>query len=72
MGVISIRLNGQEENILKFLTKHLEKDKSAVIKETLLEKYEDLQDLKTIKKFDNIEKKGKASFIPADELLKSL
>lgn len=72
MGVISIRLNGQEENILKFLTKHLEKDKSAVIKETLLEKYEDLQDLKTIKKFENIEKKGKASFIPADELLKSL
>ena len=72
MGVISIRLNGQEENILKFLTKHLEKDKSAVIKETLLEKYEDLQDLKTIKKFENIEKKGKASFIPADQLLKSL
>ena len=72
MGVISIRLNGQEENILKFLTKHLEKDKSSVIKETLLEKYEDLQDLKTIKKFENIEKKGKASFKPADELLKSL
>ena len=72
MGVISIRLNGQEENILKFLTKHFEKDKSSVIKETLLEKYEDLQDLKTVKKFENIEKKGKASFIPADELLKSL
>ena len=52
MGVISIRLNGKEENILKFLTKHLEKDKSSVIKDTLLEKYEDLQDLKTIKKFE--------------------
>ena len=72
MGVISIRLNGQEENILKFLTKHFKKDKSSVIKETLLEKYEDLQDLKTIKKFENIEKKGKTSFIPANELLKSL
>ncbi len=72
MGVISIRLNGQEENILKFLTKHFEKDRSSVIKETLLEKYEDLQDLKTIKKFENIENKGKASFLPADELLKSL
>jgi predicted DNA-binding protein len=72
MGVISIRFNNQEENILNFLTEHLEKDKSSVIKDTLLEKYEDLQDLKVIKKFESIEKKGKASFIPADKLLKSL
>ncbi len=72
MGVISIRFNGKEENILKFLTEYFEKDKSSVIKETLQEKYEDLLDLQTIKKFENSEKRGKTSFIPANELLKSI
>jgi predicted DNA-binding protein len=72
MGVISLRLNGKEENILRFLTDYFEKDKSSVIKETLIEKYEDLQDLKTIRKFERSEKKGTTSFISAEELIKSL
>ena len=68
MGIISIRLNKSEENILNYLTNYFEKDKSSLIKDVLIEKYEDLQDLKTINKFEKDEKEHKTSFMSVEDI----
>jgi predicted transcriptional regulator len=70
MGVISIRLNKDEEKILKKLSEHFHEDKSALVKKSLLELYENVLDLDEIKKFETKEKKGKVSFFTADDILK--
>lgn len=70
MGVISIRLNADEEKILKKLSEHFHEDKSALVKKSLLDLYENVLDLDVIKKFETKEKKGKASFFSAEDILK--
>ncbi len=72
MGVISIRLNKYEDTILKYLTDLFNKDKSSLIKDVLIEKYEDTEDLKTISQFEKEEKMGKTSFVSAKNILKEL
>ena len=52
MGVISIRLNKDEEKILKKLSDHFHEDKSALVKKSLLELYENIIDLDVIEKFE--------------------
>ena len=70
MGVISVRFNKDEEKILKKLSDHFHEDKSTLIKKSLVELYENVQDLNEIKKFEAKEKKGKVSFSSAEEILK--
>jgi len=70
MGVISIRLNKDEEKILKKLTEHFHEEKSALVKKSLLELYENVTDLNNIKRFEAKERKGKASFFTAEDILK--
>jgi predicted transcriptional regulator len=70
MGVISIRLNKDEEEILRKLSEHFHKDKSALVKKSLIELYENVMDLDEIKKFEAKEKKGKAFFFSAEDVLK--
>ena len=70
MGVISIRLNKDEEKILKKLSEHFHEDKSALVKKSLIELYENVRDLDEVKKFETKEKKGKVSFFTAENILK--
>ncbi|MBI5026436.1 MAG: hypothetical protein HZC12_06880 [Nitrospirae bacterium] len=70
MGVISIRLNKDEEKILKKLAEYFHEDKSALVKKSLLELYENVVDLDEIKKFEAKERKGKVSFFTAEDILK--
>jgi hypothetical protein len=70
MGVISIRLNKDEEKILKRLSDHFHEDRSALVKKSLIELYENILDLDEIKKFEARERKGKASFFTAEDILK--
>jgi predicted transcriptional regulator len=70
MGVISIRLNKDEEKILKKLSDHFHEDKSALVKKSLLDLYENVMDLDEIKKCETREKKGKVSFFTAEDILK--
>ena len=70
MGVISIRFNNDEEKILKKLSDYYHEDKSALIKKSLLELYENVLDLHTIKKYEGKEKKKKVSFTTAEDILK--
>lgn len=70
MGVISVRLNKDEEKILKNLSDHFHEDKSTLIKKSLLELYENVMDLNEVKKFEAKEKKGKVSFVTAENILK--
>ncbi len=70
MGVISIRLNKDEEKILKKLSEHFHEDKSALVKKSLLDLYENVMDLDEIKKFEAKERKGKSSFFSAEDILK--
>ncbi|MBN2374261.1 hypothetical protein JXL19_10795 [bacterium] len=71
MGVISIRLNKEEEKILKKLSEHFQQDKSALIKRSLQEMYEDIIDLDEIKKFEDKEQKGMASFYTVEDVSKT-
>ena len=72
MGMISLRLNAREEKALHYLQDHSDVDRSTIIKEAIIEKFEDLQDLELIEKFEEREKKGKVQFFSADEILKKL
>lgn len=71
MAVISIRLNEEEEKMVNYLSEHFNKDKSALIKHSILEIYEDLYDRDTIEKYEKIEKK-KIKFYTSDEMKKKL
>jgi len=71
MGVISIRLNKDEEKILKKLSEHFHEDKSALVKKSLLELYENIMDLDVIKKYEAKEQKGISSFFTAEDILKN-
>ncbi|MEW6571424.1 MAG: DUF6290 family protein [Nitrospirota bacterium] len=70
MGIISVRLNKDEEKILKKLAEYFHEDKSALVKKSLLELYENVVDLDEIKKFEAKERKGKVSFFTAEDILK--
>ena len=70
MGVISVRLNKDEEKILKKLSDYFHEDKSVLIKKSLFELYENVLDLNEIKKFEAKEKRGKVSFSSAEDILK--
>jgi hypothetical protein len=70
MGVISIRLNKDEEKVLRKLSEHFHEDKSALVKKSLFELYENILDMAEIEKFEAKERKGKASFFSAEDILK--
>jgi len=70
MAVISVRLNSEEERIITFLSEHMEKDKSSLIKYSIMEMYEDYIDREKIEEFEKEEKSKK--FISAEEILKSI
>ena len=69
MGIISVRFNKEEEKILNKLTEHFHADKSSLIKRSLIDLYENIIDLKIIKKHESNEKKGKTSFLSAEQIL---
>lgn len=71
MGVISIRFNSDEEKILKKLSDYFHEDKSALIKKSLVELYENVLDLNTITRYEEREMKKKVSFSTADDILKN-
>jgi len=66
MAVISIRLNAEEEKILDFLSGYYDEEKSTLIKHSLKELFEDIQDNKTIEEFE----KSEGVFLSADDILK--
>jgi predicted DNA-binding protein len=71
MAVISLRLNQNEENMIKFLSEHFEQDKSSLIKYSLKELYEDIVDRQFINDFEKKEKNGKIKFINSNEIIKT-
>jgi predicted transcriptional regulator len=71
MGVISVRLNQEEEKMLKKLAEHFHADKSALIKKSLMELYENMMDMEIIEKFEAKERKGKAAFTTAKDILEA-
>lgn len=66
----TIRLNEQDERILKELKEHFGCKGSTVIKKALYELYEDIKDLEEIEKFEEKEKKGEIKWISGEEILK--
>ena len=69
MGVISVRLNEEEEKILKRLMDYYGVDISTLIKRSLYELYENILDLDFIEEFEKREKEGKTSFVTAEDIL---
>jgi len=70
MGVVSVRLNKNEDKMLKQLSEYFHADKSTLIKKSLSDLYEDMLDIEAIKTFERKEKREKTSFVTAEEILK--
>jgi len=69
MAVVSVRLNDEEEKILEYLTEYLHEDKSTLLKKSMYELYEDIQDIRFIENYINDAKSSEKKFITGDELL---
>lgn len=69
MAVVSVRLNDEEEKILEYLTEYLHEDKSTLLKKSMYELYEDIQDIRFIENYTDNAKKSEKKFIPGHELL---
>lgn len=69
MGVISVRLNKNEEKILNKLSDYYHADKSTLVKKSLFELYENIMDREAIDAFEKKEKQGKISFGSAEDIL---
>lgn len=70
MGVISVRLNKQEDNMISEIAEYFHADKSTLIKRSLFDLYETMRDIESVEVFEKKEKKGKASFVTATDILK--
>ncbi len=62
MGIISVKLNKNEDKMLRQLSEHFHADRSTLIKKSLLDLYENMLDIETIEKFEKNEQKGKVFF----------
>ena len=69
MGVISIRLNKKEEDMINFLSEYYEQDKSSLIKFSLKELYEDIIDKQIINEYETKEKRGKIKFVDSNDII---
>ena len=69
MAVISLRLNENEENMVKFLSNYYERDKSSLIKYSLKELYEDIIDKQIVSEFEAKEKNGEVKFVDSNEIM---
>lgn len=69
MAIVSVRLNDEEEKILEYLTEYLHEDKSTLLKKSMFELYEDIQDIRFIENYINDAKSSEKKFISGDELL---
>ena len=72
MGIISLRLNKKEEEMINFLSDYYEQDKSSLIKYSLKELYEDIIDKQFINEHEIKEKKGKIKFVDSGEIINIL
>ena len=69
MAVISLRLNQKEEEMVNFLSDYYERDKSALIKYSLKELYEEIIDKRVIDEYETKEKKGEVEFVDSKDIL---
>jgi hypothetical protein len=65
-----LRLNRDEEDMVDFLSDFYGQDRSALIRFSPKELYEDIIDRKAISQYEKREKTGKTSFVSSDEILK--
>lgn len=69
MAIVTLRLNQEEEKILRLLVKHLDQDKSKILKEAMWDKFEELRDRELIEGYEKKNRAGKVRFESADGLL---
>jgi predicted DNA-binding protein len=72
MGIVTLRLNEEEEKILGFLQKYFNEDKSKILKEAMWDKFEDLRDRELIEYYEKKLNTGKIKFESADDLIKKI
>ncbi len=66
MAVISVRLNTEEERILRAFTDYFHVERSTLLKKSMYELYEDIQDIRFIE--ERIESKKNPEYITVEEL----
>ena len=65
-----MRLNPQEERVIKKLVEYYDEDRSKLLKRSLFELYENIIDGKEIEKFKKKESVNKVKYHSAEEILK--
>ena len=70
MGIISVSLNGAEDEMLKQMSEYFHADRPTLIKKSLLDLYENMKDAETVARFEKKEKGRNVSFVTAAEVLK--
>ena len=70
MSVVSIRLNDDEEEILKNYIKSKGLNLSQYIKNTIFEKIEEEYDLKSVQEYLKAKSEGTLNLIPFEEAIK--
>ena len=68
----SFSLNNKEEKILEDLQHFYDTDKSKILKEAMVEKFEDLHDREVIEEFEKKLHSGLIQFESADRLIKKI
>lgn len=63
MGIISVRLNSQEEKVVKKLVDYYDEDRSKLLKRSLFELYENIVDGNEIEKFEKKNRQKEQNFI---------
>jgi hypothetical protein len=72
MGIVTLRLNEEEEKALEILQKYFDEDKSKILKEAMWEKFEDLRDREVIEAYEKQASAGKIKFESADDLIRQI
>jgi hypothetical protein len=72
MAVISLRLSRNEEKMVDLLSGFYKEDKSALIKRSLNEMYEDLIDRRVIEEYETRERNGTVTFVSPEEIARML
>jgi hypothetical protein len=72
MGIISVRLNAQEEKVIRKLVEYYDEDRSKLLKRSLIELYENIVDGYVIEKYERKESAKKMKFHSAEEILKAI
>lgn len=69
MAVVSVRLNEQEKKVLEYLAEYFHEEKSSLLKRSMFDLYEDIQDIRFVDTYLETKGVAKENFVSGEDLL---